>query len=458
VPQWCFIRNYYQNGEKQLREMRKVPVGTTGGLGQLHTVYAVPWICPDCKQQNSANKNRCVRCKKLRTVENLLLDPAVVALQEGKEIPWQEVIDPSSNQIYYHNKITGVTQWERPEEMGAAPLATGWFGRGQTGSNAAQRFSVNNDLYLSRPARKQKDFVDPKKYVSEGANEFNIWYGKYNGDREEIDRDPAPDRCSLENDAGYTKADTTAINKGKRHFCLMFARGACAKGADCTFFHRIPTPDDDALCDEIVDCFGRQRHAKHRDNMNGTGSFMKPSRTLFVGNLQKSKYKTPEVLEASLWKHFSEWGELENVNVIHRQSIAFPRYRLRTSAEFAKVAMSNQALDFDEVLSVRWAHDDPNPLAQDAISRSDKDALVAMLQARGVSLAPAPYAYPSDYSLPATKKMRVGEYNSSDGDGIEAYPDTDSQYPIYQDQPYLSSGTGSDHADAPCRVDTDKEE
>jgi len=26
---------------------------------------------------------------------------------------------------YYYNKETGVTQWERPIEMGAAPLATG---------------------------------------------------------------------------------------------------------------------------------------------------------------------------------------------------------------------------------------------------------------------------------------------------------------------------------------------
>ena len=66
--------------------------------------------------------------------------------------------------------------------------------------------------------------------------------------------------------------------------------------------------------------------------MNGVGSFMNPSRTLFVGNLTRSKYISPKALEDAVWKHFSEWGEVENVNVVHRLSIAFPRFRLRTSA------------------------------------------------------------------------------------------------------------------------------
>lgn len=125
--------------------------------------------------------------------------------------------------------------------------------------------------------------------------------------------------------------------QSKKYFCLHFARGACAKGPDCTFYHRCPTPDDDARTDELVDCFGRSRHSKHRDDMNGTGSFMKPCRTLFVGNFNKGRYASEEALELAMWRHFGEWGELENVNVIHRLSVAFPRYRLRTSAEFAKV-------------------------------------------------------------------------------------------------------------------------
>jgi hypothetical protein len=42
--------------------------------------------------------------------------------------------------------------------------------------------------------------------------------------------------------------------------------------------------------------------------------------------------------------------------------------------------MGNQSLDQGEVLDIRWAHDDPNP---DAINRADKDALFALMQAKG---------------------------------------------------------------------------
>lgn len=44
--------------------------------------------------------------------------------------------------------------------------------------------------------------------------------------------------------------------------------------------------------------------------------------------------------------------------------------------------MEGQSLDKGEILSVRWAFDDPNPVAQDAVDRADKDALAALLQAK----------------------------------------------------------------------------
>jgi hypothetical protein len=160
--------------------------------------------------------------------------------------------------------------------------------------------------------------------------------------------------------------------------------------------------------------------------MTGVGSFLKPCRTLFVGGILKHKYDTPQKLEEALWKHFGEWGEVECVNMVQRLSIAFVRFRVRTSAgqslflslvsrsvsvspslsvclslslclsvsllpldliariEFAKEAMINQSMDEGEILDIRWAHDDPNPVAQDAMDRANRDALYALMQAKGL--------------------------------------------------------------------------
>jgi hypothetical protein len=97
--------------------------------------------------------------------------------------------------------------------------------------------------------------------------------------------------------------------------------------------------------------------------------------------------------------------------------------------EFAKEAMHCQKLDYDEILSIRWAHDDPNPVAKDSIERADKDAMFALLQAKGISLKPAEFEYPADYQLPDAKRLKVEEGGEIVAQNPQiAYPDTDNQY------------------------------
>lgn len=261
------------------------------------------------------------------------------------------------------------------------------------------------------------------------ANEYNIWYDKYLGDHwtNQKGKEPAEARCETELHAGYTRADKADVQS--KYFCIHFARGMCAKGKDCGWFHRTPMPTDDVITDTLKDCFGRERHKDHRDDMGGVGSINKPSRTLYVGGLLKSKYKSAEELERVLWEQFGEWGEVENINVIHRLSICFVRYRLRSSTEFAREAMGNQALEAGEVLNLRWAYDDPNPVAQEALERADVDATVAMLRARGVQVDPSSTDHieaPSEYKMPEAKRPRLEGGEQVPDDML--YPNTDGQY------------------------------
>ena len=180
-------------------------------------------------------------------------------------------------------------------------------------------------------------------------------------------------------------------SQGQTFFCLFFARGCCARGQTCQFIHRVPLAADEGRADVMHDVFGRERHAAHRDDMGGVGSFQKNSRTLYVGQLKTTPYEDADGsgdsggaqrLKKVVARHFGEFGEVEHVNVIWRLSIAFVRYRFRLNAEFAKEAMAGQSLDNEEILNIRWAYDDPNPMVQKAIQRANEDAMLAAMAAQ----------------------------------------------------------------------------
>ena len=50
-------------------------------------------------------------------------------------------------------------------------------------------------------------------------------------------------------------------SKQHQYICLYFARGKCIQGANCTYYHRIPTAEDEKTLPLTNDIFGRDRHA-----------------------------------------------------------------------------------------------------------------------------------------------------------------------------------------------------
>lgn len=204
-----------------------------------------------------------------------------------------------------------------------------------------------------KPARLQVDpdtISDDDKPPQTGTV-FNIWFLQWSGGDSSKSYSKLKFRVNIKEDSGYTKASY------KSPICLFFARGCCYLGKKCSYLHRLPSDKD--YYPPTQDCFGRDKTADYKDDMSGVGSFNRSNRTLYIGGIHMSKN-----IENILTKHFQEFGSIDKIRVLYSKGCAFVTFRLETEAQFAKEAMLNQSLDDNEVLSVRWASEDPNPEAQ----------------------------------------------------------------------------------------------
>lgn len=205
---------------------------------------------------------------------------------------------------------------------------------------------------------------------------FNVWYRQWSGGRrgEHGTQVAAAHRCHPAVDLGTTQASLAA---GHRDICFFFAKGACHLGAQCQYLHRVPGPQD--LFPPTMDCFGRDKLAEYKKDMSGVGLLRLHNKTLYVLGLARHK-DMEQVLQAL----FGEWGEVVRVRHVGGKHIAFVTYAHEASAQFAKEAMDGQQLverdvaedEVREVLTVRWAREDPSKEAQQRQKRElDEEAM-----------------------------------------------------------------------------------
>ncbi|EDQ86907.1 uncharacterized protein MONBRDRAFT_33553 [Monosiga brevicollis MX1] len=245
---------------------------------------------------------------------------------------------------------------------------------------ARQRFERKKlqEAWRKRPARVQVEDTG-RQYMSAehttGGN-YNIWYNRdfSEGRHRQVDRGPAETRCDSAKDAGRTRGS----NNSQAYLCYRFARGCCHLGEKCSFLHDIPSEEFEKDIPVSRDCFGRDRHETNRDDRGGVGSFSatpQVQRTLYIGRVGRAG-NTPE----NIRKHFGEWGELDDVRCFPDRGFAFVRYHLRTAAEFAKVAMAQQAVSGRDVINIRWASEDPNASAYNKQMEEARQQLINAIE------------------------------------------------------------------------------
>lgn len=99
--------------------------------------------------------------------------------------------------------------------------------------------------------------------------------------------------------------------------------------------------------------------------------------------------------------------------MLNQRGVAFVTYSNEANAQFAKEAMAHQSLDHDEVLNVRWATADPNPMAQAReVRRIEEQAAEAIRRA-----LPAEFVAEIEGKDPDARKRRKIESSY----GLEGY-------------------------------------
>lgn len=316
---------------------------------------------------------------------------------------WEEKNDDQTNEKYYYNKYLELSLSELP--LGASLLKTDLKSQElsqlpetnisntniitdyQNEAELQHRdfFETNtkekiiwNQLQnkkltelMKRPARKQIDSRQLENTAyTEGHYDYNIWYDKYLTDRKEDKALIASlYKCVPELDIGFTRADYT--KQGDKFFCLFFARGCCSEGVNCHYFHRVPTLEDCSLIDNMKDVFGRSRHSTHRTDMGGVGTFTRECDTLYISNV-KSIGSSKDMIRL-LYKAFSPWGKIEDINYIEIKASCFIRYAHRCMAEFGKEAMIGQSIVGTEVVFIRWAVEEQDKIRKDRKEIEDRN-------------------------------------------------------------------------------------
>lgn len=142
-------------------------------------------------------------------------------------------------------------------------------------------------------------------------------------------------------------------------------------------------------------------------------------------------------IEEVVARHFAEWGQVDRTRVLTSRGVAFVTYTNEANSQFAKEAMAHQSLDHSEVLNVRWATVDPNPMAQKREARKiEEQAAEAVRRA-----LPAEFVAEIEGRDPDAKRRKRIE----GGFGLEGYEAPDEIW--YARSRAIEGGDGSSVAE-----------
>ncbi|XP_003384752.1 PREDICTED: pre-mRNA-splicing factor RBM22-like [Amphimedon queenslandica] len=152
-------------------------------------------------------------------------------------------------------------------------------------------------------------------------------------------------------------ARTTPYYKRNRpHICSFWVKGECKRGEECPYRHEMPSdPSDPLSLQNIKDRYYGTNdpvaekllgQAKELPQLSPPED--KSITSLYIGGL------SDDISERDLRDHFYQFGEIEDINVIHKQNCAFITFTTRPAAEKAVEQTFSKLIIKGNRLKVLW--------------------------------------------------------------------------------------------------------
>ncbi|KAJ8651739.1 hypothetical protein O0I10_012686 [Lichtheimia ornata] len=174
--------------------------------------------------------------------------------------------------------------------------------------------------------------------------------------------------------------------RNRPHICSFFVKGECTRGSNCPYRHELPG-DPELAQQNIKDRYYGSNDpvaAKIMSRVRSATSSLNPPEdktvtSLFVTGVEQT------ITEADLREHFSTYGQLKSVVVVHKSKCAFVNFATRTAAELAADRIADAGLTLQgHPLRVTWGKARPQG------PKSDKKKSAASSISLGAMQPPAP--------------------------------------------------------------------
>jgi len=145
------------------------------------------------------------------------------------------------------------------------------------------------------------------------------------------------------------------LKRNEPHLCSFFLKGKCTRGSECPYKHEVPEQDPELQKQNFKDRYYGTNDPVANKLLNKVNIHkLQPPNDPDIKTLCITNVDTSAIAEQDIRDAFYPYGELTEVKVIPKSSVAFVTYASRADAEKAAEKLQNNLNIKDIQLRLHW--------------------------------------------------------------------------------------------------------